>query len=178
RQAARWAGVIAAVRAVYGGELIYAANAVSAGDEYTSVAFWDRLDLAGLDAYTPLTNRTNPSVDDLVGGWSRNRNGEDMVAAFRNWRDSIGKAVILTELGYRSADGTNRAPYDFEAVAGYDPGEQADCYEAAFRVWSAQPWMRGILWWDWPVPAPSPGETGYPPRDKPAEAVRGAWPGP
>jgi hypothetical protein len=178
RQAARWASVIAAVRAAYGGPLVYAANAVSAGDEYTSVAFWSRLDLAGLDAHTPLTNSASPSVDDLVRGWSRNRNGENMVAAFRNWRDSLGRAVIFTELGYRSADGTNRAPYDSDTVAGYDPGEQADCYEAAFRVWSRQTWMRGILWWDWPVPAPAGGDTGYPPRDKPAEAVLRAWQNP
>jgi hypothetical protein len=178
RNAGRWEGVIAAVRAAYGGPLTYAANAVSGGDEFTSVSFWQRLDVAGLDSYTPLTDSTSPSVDELVRGWSRNRNGENMVAAFRNWQGSLGKPVIFTELGYRSADGTNRAPYDVEAIAAYDPGEQADCYEAAFRVWSRESWMRGILWWDWPVPVPGARDTDYNPRNKPAEAVLRSWQGP
>jgi hypothetical protein len=175
RRAAPWAGVIAAVRSAYGGRLSYAANAVGAGDEFTSVAFWPQLDVAGLDAYTPLTDRTSPSLEELIRGWSRNRNGEDMVAAFRNWQAALRKPVLFTELGYRSADGANRAPYDFEASAPYDPGEQADCYEAAFRVFSRESWMRGILWWNWPVPEPGPQDTDYNPRGKPAEGVLRSW---
>jgi len=175
RHAAHWQDVIAAVRADYKGPLIYAANAVSVADEFTSVSFWNELDLAGLDAYTPLTNSTTPSVDELVRGWSRNRNGDDMLAAFRNWARSHGKPVIFTELGYRSIDGAARAPWEFNTTAAYDPQEQADCYEAAFRVWSKEPWMRGILWWAWPVPAPAPADLDYTPRGKPAEATLRSW---
>jgi hypothetical protein len=179
RYAAQWSNVIRHVRAVYAGPLTYAANAVSAGDEYTSVSFWSQLDVAGLDAYTPLTDTYNPSREALAQGWSRNRNGENMVAAFRNWQASHGKPVILTELGYRSADGANRAPYDFESPAPYDPGEQADCYEAAFRVWSQETgWMRGIFWWDWDVPVPAPDDTGYTPRNKPAGQALSSWQSP
>jgi hypothetical protein len=177
RHAAAWDEVLQDVRGAYSGLLTYAANAVAAGDEYTSVAFWSRLDVAGLDAYTPLTDSDEPGVDALVRGWSRNRNGEDMVAAFRNWQRSHGKPVIFTELGYRSADGTNRAPWDFVARSPYDPGEQADCYEAAFRVWSQQPWMQGIFWWDWPAAAPLPDDTDYDPRGKPAEPILRSWQG-
>jgi hypothetical protein len=178
RHRAAWASVLGEVKSVYSGLLTYAANAVSSGDEYTSVAFWGSLDVAGLDAYTPLTDSNTPSRDALVRGWSRNRNGEDMVAAFRNWQRSHGKPVVFTELGYRSADGTNRAPWDFEARSAQDTAEQADCYEAAFRVWSQQPWMQGIFWWSWAVPPPGPGDTDYTPRDKPAEVVLGSWQGP
>jgi hypothetical protein len=173
-----WATVVSAVRTIYGGPLTYAASAVAAADEFTSVSFWDRLDVAGLDAYTPLSDQYHPSVDDLVRGWSRNRDGQDMVAAFRNWQRSLGMPVVFTELGYRSADGANRAPWDFETSAPYDPGEQADCYEAAFRVWSRQPWMRGIFWWSWSVPPPAPADTDYTPRNKPAEAMLRSWQGP
>lgn len=152
---------------------------MGAADEYTSVSFWPLLDVAGLDAYTPLTGERDPSREALVAGWSRNRNGENMVAAFRNWQASHGKPVIFTELGYRSADGANRAPWDWEAAAAYDPAEQADCYEAAFRVWSPQAaWMRGILWWAWDVPVPAGNETGYTPRNKPAEPVLRSWQSP
>ena len=37
--------------------------------------------------------------------------------------------------------------------------------------------MRGILWWDWPVPVPAAGDTGYSPRGKPAEDVLRSWQG-
>ncbi len=179
RYASQWSTVIGNVRAAYRGLLTYAANAVSAGDEFTSVSFWPQLDLAGLDAYTPLTDKYDPSREELVQGWSRNRNGENMVAAFRNWQASHGKPVLFTELGYRSADGAARAPWDWEMAAPYDAGEQADCYEAAFQVWSQQAsWMRGILWWSWDVPLPPPNDSGYTPRNKPAEQVLRTWQGP
>jgi serralysin len=179
RYASQWSTVIGNVRAGYRGLLTYAANAVSAGDEFTSVSFWPQLDVAGLDSYTPLTDKHNPSREELVRGWSRNRNGENMVAAFRNWQASHGKPVLFTELGYRSADGAARSPWDWEAAAPYDAGEQADCYEAAFQVWSQQAsWMRGILWWSWDVPMPGPNDPGYTPRNKPAEQVLRSWQGP
>jgi glycosyl hydrolase family 113 len=179
RYLAQWSTIIGHVRTQYRGLLTYAANAVSAGDEFTSVSFWAQLDLAGLDAYTPLTDKADPSRDELVQGWSRNRNGENMVAAFRNWHASHGKPVLMTELGYRSADGTNRAPWDWQASAPYDPGEQADCYDAAFRAWAPEAaWMRGIIWWDWDVPVPSANDTGYTPRNKPAEQVLVSWQSP
>lgn len=167
-----WEAVVAAVRGVYGGPLTYAANATSPGDEYTSVSFWDRLDLMGIDAYAPLTGRTDPTRPELVAAWSRNRYGQNMVAAFRNWQAAHGKPVLMTEIGYRSADGTNRAPFDFTASAAPDPAEQADCYAAVYEVWSRESsWMRGIFWWNWTVSPPGPGDTDYTPQGKPAEAV-------
>ena len=179
RNAADWAGVINRVRSRYSGLLTYAANANAPGDEFTSVSFWPQLDLLGLDVYTPLTNRTNPTREELVSGWHRNRQGHDMVAAYRNFQSAHGKPLIFTEVGYRSADGTNRAPWDWQASMGPDPAEQADCYQAAYEVWSGETaWMSGLFWWSWDVPAPGPGDTGYSPWGKPAEDVLRQWQGP
>jgi hypothetical protein len=171
-----WEALLAAVRGVYHGRLTYAANATGPADEFTSVSFWDRLDLGGLDAYTPLTDSTRPSAAELRRGWTSNRYGQNMVAAFRNWQSSHGKPVIFTEIGYRSADGANRAPWDFASVSDYDPQEQADCYTAAFDVWSRESaWMQGLFWWNWPVPAPGPSDGDYTPRGKPAAEVLRLW---
>jgi hypothetical protein len=63
---ANWSSVIAAVRMRYHGTLTYAAN----WDGYTPVTFWDLLDLAGIDAYFPLSTLQDPPVDSLVAGWS------------------------------------------------------------------------------------------------------------
>ena len=172
----RWIGVIDAIRGVYSGFLTYAANATSPADEFTSVSFWDHLDLLGLDAYFPLTDRTDVSLADLIAAWRRNRFEEDAVAAAQNFADSRQKPVIFTEIGYKSVDGANREPWNFSLSGAYDPNEQRDCYEAAFSVWSQQSsWMKGIFWWAWPVPAPGPEDTDYNPRGKPAEAVLKAW---
>lgn len=176
RHLVAWTGVIDRVRALYPGLLVYAANGNSPADEFTSVSFWSQLDLLGLDVYTPLTNSTGPSLEDLVSGWRRNRDGHDMVAAYRNFQGAHGKPLVFTEIGYRSADGTNRTPWDWEASMGADPGEQADCYQAVYEVWSGETaWMQGLFWWSWDVPAPGPGDTGYSPWGKPAEDVLRLW---
>lgn len=176
RYAGAWSTLIARVRAVYPGLLVYAANANTPADEFTSVSFWPELDLLGLDVYTPLTGKTDPTRAELVAGWRRNREGHDMVAAYRNLQAAHGKPLVFTEIGYRSADGTNRAPWDWQASMGPDPAEQAECYEAAYEVWSAETaWMKGLFWWSWAVPRPGAGDTGYEPWTKPAEDVLRLW---
>ena len=59
-----------------------------------------------------------------------------------------------------------------------DQGEQRDCYEAAFtRLEPASAWMRGIFWWNWPVPPPPAGDGDYNPRGKLAEQALRFWQG-
>jgi Glycoside Hydrolase Family 113 len=177
RFASQWTGVIRDIRGAFSGQLTYAANANSTGDEFTSVSFWSQLDYAGLDVYVPLTNHADPTVAELTSAWSRNVNGDDMLAAYKNWQAGHGKPVLFTEIGYRSLAGGNRAPYDFSLTGAPDPAEQASCYEAAFTVWSGETaWLRGVFWWDWPTtPAPGPNDTDYTPRGKPAETVVQRW---
>ncbi len=172
RYAGQWASVIAAVRARYSGLITYAANAVSPADEFSSVSFWNLVDLMGLDGYVPLTNKNDPTVAELVAAWSHNLNGDDMRSAFRNLGQSRGKPVIFTEIGYRSQAGTNRAPWDCSAAGAYDPQEQAACYQAAFSVFVPErSWLQGMMWWDWEVAPPGASDTGYNPRTKPAESI-------
>ncbi|MFI5184259.1 MAG: glycoside hydrolase family 113, partial [Vicinamibacteria bacterium] len=174
--ASEWGTVIDHVRRAYGGPLTYGANANSPGDEFTSVSFWSLLDYAGLDVYPPLTNHDDPTRAELVQAWSRNVNGDDMVAAYRNWQAGHGKPVLFTEIGYRSAAGANSAPWDFSRPSSPDATEQANCYDAAFEVWSREAaWMRGTFWWAWPTDPANPGDTDYSPRGKPAEEVLTQW---
>jgi hypothetical protein len=170
--AGEWDAVVSETRARFKGLLTYAANANTPGDEFTSVSFWPRIDVLGLDVYTPLTNRTNPTREELVQAWTRNRDGNNMLAAYRNWQAAWGKPLVFTEIGYRSGDGANRAPWDWGQSLASDPGEQADCYAAAYEVWTRESaWMQGVFWWSWSVSAPGPGDTGFDPRGKPAEDI-------
>jgi uncharacterized protein (TIGR03437 family) len=176
---ARWYGVIAAIRAVYGGALTYAANATSAGDEFTSVSFWDRLDLMGLDGYFALTNQSDPTLAQLVAAWRQNSSRLDLVATVTNFYNAHQKPVIFTEIGYKSSAGANTEPWNYSHVGAYDPTEQRNCIDAAFTVWSQwSSWMKGFFWWDWPVPAPSATDTDYNPRGKPAAGLLLAWQSP
>jgi uncharacterized protein (TIGR03437 family) len=173
---ARWYAVIDAIRAVYKGTLTYAANATSPADEFTSVSFWDRLDIIGLDGYFNLTNHNDPTLAELVAAWHRNRYGEDTVAAVKNFHDSRQKPIVFTEIGYKSVPGANQEPWNYSHPGGYDPTEQKACMDAAFTVWSQwSSWMKGFFWWAWPVPAPGPNDTDYNPRGKPAEDLLRAW---
>jgi hypothetical protein len=172
----RWVTVINAIRGVYSGVLTYAANATYPGDEFTSVSFWDQLDLLGLDGYFTLTDKNDVTQADLVAAWHRNRYGEDLVATVQNFQGSRQKPLIFTELGYRSVDGANRVPWDFNLAGEYDPGEQNDCYSAAFQVWNSyNDWMKGFFWWAWAVPVPGTNDTDYTPRGKPAEEILRTW---
>jgi uncharacterized protein (TIGR03437 family) len=176
---ARWYGVIEAIRNVYHGPLTYAANATSAGDEFTSVSFWDRLDLIGLDGYFALTNHSDPTLAELVAAWRHNLNRQDLVAMVTNFYNAHQKPIVFTEIGYKSSAGANTEPWNYSHVGAYDPTEQRNCIDAAFTVWSQwSSWMKGFFWWAWPVPAPSAVDTDYNPRGKPAGDLLRAWQSP
>ncbi len=169
-----WATVIAAIRQVYTGKLIYGANATSPGDEFTTVSFWPLVDIIGVDGYVGLTTQTNPTVAQLVSAWtdSPENGGFNAVAAFQNLNATYNKPVIFTELGYESTPGTNTEPWNSSLSDGYDPTEQEDCYEAFFEVFSQQTsWMQGVFWWNWQVPALAASDASYDPNGKPAGTV-------
>lgn len=174
---ARWTAVINAIRSVYSGPLVYAANATFAGDEFTSVSFWDQVDVIGLDAYFPLTSRSDPTVADLVSAWSSNAGGLNIIAAVQNFASAHpGKPVIFSEIGYRSVSGANTRPYDFTLTGAVDGTEQQDCYEALYEVWSTRAAaLKGVFWWSWSVAVPAASDTDYTPWTKPAENVLKSW---
>jgi len=174
---ARWTAVIRAVRSVYRGRLLYAANATFGGDEFTSVSFWDQMDVIGLDAYFPLTDHNDPGVAALVASWNSNASGFRIVAAIQNFAAAHPRQpVIFSEVGYRSVAGANRRPYDFSMPGAVDNTEQQDCYEALYEVWSPHvATLKGIFWWSWSVPPPTATDTDYTPWTKPAEIVLKSW---
>ncbi len=175
----KWTQIINAVKAVYPSgptrKLVYAANSNYPQDEFSQVQFWDQLDYVGLNAYFPLTGWDNPTVDELKKAWSNNREGKNPLEIAAAWRKHTGKPVILTELGYRSFDGANKAPHDFVSIGSPNNTEQDRCYQAAFAAWNHRPWMEGIFWWHWDPYLQSGAETSvrtyYTPMDKPASAT-------
>jgi hypothetical protein len=163
-----WRKIVAAVRARYGGPLVYAAN--HSGEE-TDLTWWDALDYIGVDAYYPLADKNNPTVEDLKAAW------QPHVSTMAGLAETWQKPVILTEIGYRSLDGAASEPWDWQIQGQVDLREQADAYQAAFESVYVQPWLAGIYWWSWGTDPLEGGsdDDGYTPHDKPAEAVLRSW---
>lgn len=159
---AQWNSVIDGIEAIYSGPLTYAAN----WDDFKSVKFWNRLDVIGIDQYTPLGSQGGfesvPSVAELVNRW------QPIVNDISNWRTQNGfsQHVLLTEIGYETKSDSHRT--FFSTSGAYDPAAQQRCYEAATQVWSSQDWMDGLLWWAW---TKDPNDTGWSPLNKPAQNV-------
>lgn len=161
----RWRQIIKEVRKIYKGPIVYAAN----WDEYKDVSFWDELDYVGIDAYFPLTSKNNPAKDELIEGWTKRAN------EIENWlkEKNIKNPVIFTEIGYASADGANKKPWDIPSQI-EDQQEQADCLDATLTVLSKRNWFKGMYWWNtFPKEMESP--LSFTIKGKKAEPILAGW---
>lgn len=172
-KAARWLETIALARGAFSGWLTYAAN----WDAYRTVSWWSALDYIGIDAYFPLTALADPTLAQLIDAW--NYWLDDPAAGIQPWLLSLPpadrKQVLFTEIGYRSIDGANIAPWAWSPYGpdNLDLQEQADCYAAAFSATIDRSWLDGYYWWNWET-YPQPGDelwNDYTPQNKPAEFV-------
>lgn len=172
-----WTDLISAVRQVYHGELTYAA----ATDEASKVSFWDKLDTIGVNTYPPLTSSNTPTVQDLVHAWNEVPINPYYAAAFgykspvdflHSLSEQYGKPVLMTEVGYRSVDGTAINPGSWTNSGTPNPAAQADAYNAFFQVWTAQggTWFKGVEFWQWDLNNQY-SSNGYSVMGKPAATV-------
>ena len=163
-----WREVIAGVRTRYSGPITYASN--HSGEEL-NIIWWDAIDYIGVDAYYPLTNLNDPTLDELKAGW------EQGLLTLSNLAYIWEKPILLTEIGYRSLDGTNRTPSNWWNQGTIDLQEQADAYTAAFESVYNRPWFAGMFWWSWEIDPFEGGDCNqdYTPHDKPAEDVLRTW---
>ena len=162
----RWDQVIEKVKGVYGGLVTYSAN----WTEYKEVPFWDKMDFIGLDAYFPLAEVNDPTPEDLVLAW------EALADEIEKWLDErglTGKGVLLTEIGYPSADGAAHQPW--VAISNVeDQQEQADCLRTTFEVLSKRPWFKGYYIWQY-FPQDRWSPLGFTVKGKKAEEVIKEW---
>lgn len=159
-----WVSLIARVRAVYHGLLTYSAN----WDHRVSLGFAGQLDFVGMNAYFKLSDQETPSEEDMVRAWQGIRTEVEA------WRRSIGKPLIITEVGYPSRRGAGTDPWNYAAEGTPDLEGQRRCYRAFQRAWSGEPSLQGVyfyLWWG----DGGPADSGYTPRGKPSLEVIRDW---
>jgi hypothetical protein len=167
---AEWTTVINDVKSRFSGSggLTYSANATLPNDEFAAVGFWNQLDFIGVNLYFPLTAGNNPTLNQLKSSWSLNKDNFNMLQSLWDFRELIGKDILVTEIGYQSADGTNVAPFGVSGT--FDPQEQKSCYEAAFAALNNRSWVNGLFWWAWDPDVNIDGysDSGLSPQNKPA----------
>jgi len=160
---ADWRGVVARMRKSFSGSLTYAAN----WDRETDIRWWDALDYIGVDAYYPLGEKDDPTVEDLRAAWLPH------IERLRSCAEEWGKPILVTELGYRSAEGAATQPWEWEITRPVRLDLQARLYEAALGSLFDQPWFAGAFWWFWsasPIARPDEDDD-FTVQGKPAEEV-------
>jgi hypothetical protein len=154
----RWVELVAQVRRVFAGKLLYSAN----WDHVDGVTFWDAVDEAGMTAYFELGSASSTaSVAGLVTAWQR------WLPGLRTFAARVGKPVVITEVGYPSLQGAHRAPWDETRKAAVDVDEQRACYQAFVTVAEQERWLQGVYFWNW-FGGGGPQDGDYTPRGKPA----------
>ena len=115
------------MRAVYSGKLTYGAiwdDASSpwqwggsglkagTGNITTQVSFWNKLDYVGIDEYAPISNLANPTVAQLIDGWTQAptdevvtsvTGGQSLMSYYEGIRRRSGKPLLFTEIGYANS---------------------------------------------------------------------------
>lgn len=124
-QRPEWDNIIQNIKSVYTGKITYGAN----WDSYPNVGFVDQLDVAGIDVYRPLTDVINPPQELLDAAWQTIR------AELAAYSQSIGKKLLVTEVGYQDREGTNMHPW-WTGTPSSDAGrqEQANCFKAMLKA--------------------------------------------
>lgn len=160
-----WMQLIAKIKKVYRGKLTYAAN----WDDFDKVPFWNELDYIGIDAYFPLSEAANPTVNELTLAWKKHI---DKIEATQK---KFNKKIMFTEFGYRNADFAAEEPWT-EHKNNKNNQAQVNAYEALFRVLTTKDWFVGGFAWKWYADdyhREEKNSVDYTPQDKPAlETIR------
>jgi hypothetical protein len=140
-----WRAVIARVREQTRAPLTYAAN----WTDYHRVPFWDALDVIGIQAYFPLTDKTSYREEDIRNGW------QQRMTELRTYAEPLNRKILFTELGYNQSHQAPIEPWDY-AVDGEDARPiQATCMRIALEAIDAEQSVVGALLWKW-FPNPRP----------------------
>jgi hypothetical protein len=153
----QWRALIGELRRVFPGKLTYSAN----WDHAAEVPFWDALDEVGLTAYFPISEHASPSASGVARAWRAPREEIAMLQA------SVGKPVLITEVGYASRPRAGARPWDDSGDAEPDLRVQQRLYRGFCDAFAAMPSVSGFYAWNW-FGFGGPRDAGFTPRGKPA----------
>lgn len=160
------------VRAVYAGPLTYAAN----WDDVEQTVIWGELDVIGINAFYPLTDRQNASQTELEQG------GLEVAKKVKALAELWQKPVVFNEFGYTARVDPALRPWewpDHMRDVKVDARAQAAAYRGLLRGMLATAELRGGFVWRLyadPDDLSQEAEWGFSPRGREAELLlRGAY---
>jgi hypothetical protein len=182
-RAESFAAIVREIRALYPGLLTYAAN----WDDVEDTVVLGELDLIGVNAFFPLTEKSGASVQELLEG------GRKVAARLGALAERWGKPIVLTEYGYTTRKDPALRPWEWPdrmTNVVIDEAAQADAYFGLLAPLIDEPWLAGAFTWRLyadPDDVSQEAEWGFSPRGKLAELVLrdaysarwggdGAWP--
>ena len=164
-----WADLIKKVRDVYSGKITYAAEGMNA----KNITFWSGLDYIGIDAYFKLTDKEKPELEEIIDGWNKYRHELKVLY------EKYDKKIIFTEIGYKSVDGTTIKPWEWSKDKKMNQIQQAQAFEAFFRVFSEADYVAGFFIWKYFTDNESYEREnipkGFTPYNKIAEGIISNW---
>lgn len=142
-----WRELIGEVRLRTGAALTYAAN----WTDYRRVDFWQELDVIGIQAYFPLSEAPNPSVEQIRDGWS------SVLRELGAYSRKQNRKIVFTEAGYSQSRHASVRPWE----GGVEGEEGNACQEACFRILfeevPKESSVVGLFLWKWFPPPHSAG---------------------
>ncbi len=162
-----WKGLIEKARQGYSGKLTIASN----WDNYENIAFWDRLDFIGVDAYFPLSQEVDPALEKLWELW------HPICKRLEKFATKAQKPVLFTEYGYRSLDQCTWNTWEKDHNHRDLPVNlqaQATALQALYQCFWPKPWFAGGFLWEYQANhdrAGGPEDKSYTPQNKPAEEI-------
>jgi hypothetical protein len=163
----RWVALIAELRGIFSGRLLYCAN----WDEAAQVSFWSELDAVGVQMFAPLAGGEQPSLAALRAG------ARGWLSHFDGLARAARRPLWLTEVGYVNRLGTAGKPWlwpeDLGMVERSDAGDaaQAAAYRAILETFGRAPRVEAMLWWRWLIDGENQPAVGFSPRGRPAEQL-------
>jgi hypothetical protein len=162
----QWTKTIHMIRHDFSGALTYSSN----WDHYTSVPFWDELDMIGMNSYWKLGENRKVTVDQIVGRW------REIQTDLFKFEHKTGKPLILLEAGWCSLTNAADEPWNYVPDSpALDLDLQRKLYEGFFSAWWDLPELGGFIIWEWPPGAGGADDLGYTPKGKPAERTMKQW---
>ncbi|MBO1254827.1 hypothetical protein J3L16_03880 [Alteromonas sp. 5E99-2] len=158
-----WIDLISKVRKIYSGQITYASN----WDNYDNIEFWPYVDIIGIDAYFPLSDKIKPSVEELESAWL------PTVSKLQTHSKQWQKPILFTEFGYRNIQKAAGNHWELKDSDPVSMSEQANGYTALFNSLWSQEWFLGGFLWKWHLKPNSGGPTDnkFTPQGKEAENV-------
>ena len=166
-RAPSFASIIRAVREVYPGPLTYSAN----WDDVADTTILSELDVIGINAFYPLTDREKAGFEQLLKGGSKVAKQVEQLAADHR------KPVLFTEIGYTTRQDPALRPWEWPDKmqnVRVDQRAQAEAYRGLIAPLLRIPSFLGFFVWRVyadPDDMSQEAEWGFSPRGKLAESV-------